>query len=332
MASPSSFGRPTLSPLPERDGAGRARRGGHDHPVAGDLLDAPGGRAEQEGLARAGLVDHLLVQLAHPAPVGQVDAVEAAVRDRAGVGHRELQRAAAGADGVLDAVPDDARPQLGELLGGVAAVEHVEHAVEQLARQLGERVGAPHRLVERGHLELVAARSHRHDLLGEHVERLRGTTVGSMSPSRMRFATTAHSSRSARNFGKMRPRDTSPTPWPRGRCAGARGHRLGRLHLDNEVHGAHVDAELERRGGHQARQLAGLEQVLDDQPLLAGERAVVGAGDRRPGRRRAGRAAAVLAPCAASSFSRTASRSAPRRLFTKTMVERCSLTSRSSSG
>ncbi len=34
----------------------------------------------------------------------------------------------------------------------------------------------------------------------------------------------------------------------------------------------------------------------------------------------------------ASSFSRTASRSAPRRLFTKMIVERCSCTSRSSSG
>src|SRR5215210_3328047 len=43
---------------------------------------------------------------------------------------------------------------------------------------------------------------------------LRGTTVGSIRPSRMSFVTTAHSSRSARNFGKIRPFDTSPTWWP----------------------------------------------------------------------------------------------------------------------
>ena len=43
---------------------------------------------------------------------------------------------------------------------------------------------------------------------------LRGTTVRSISPSRMRRATTAHSSRSARNLGKMRPLETSPTPCP----------------------------------------------------------------------------------------------------------------------
>jgi hypothetical protein len=43
---------------------------------------------------------------------------------------------------------------------------------------------------------------------------LRGTTVGSMRPSRISFTTTAHSRRSARNFGKMRPLDVSPTECP----------------------------------------------------------------------------------------------------------------------
>jgi hypothetical protein len=45
-------------------------------------------------------------------------------------------------------------------------------------------------------------------------------------------------------------------------------HRLGRLDLDDEVDGAHVDPELEARGGHEAGQLAGLEHLLDDGPLL----------------------------------------------------------------
>jgi hypothetical protein len=108
----------------------------------------------------------------------------------------------------------------------------------------------------------------------------------------------------------------------------AAGDGLGGLDLQDEVHGAHVDAELERRGGHQARQLARLEQLLDHGALLPGERAVVGARD--------------VSTCAASSCSsraalcsslrRSARRSAPRRLLTKTMVERCSWTSLSSSG
>ena len=58
------------------------------------------------------------------------------------------------------------------------------------------------------------------------------------------------------------------------------GDRLRRLDLQHEVDRAHVDAQLEARGGDQARQLAGLQQVLDEQALLARQRAVVGARDR----------------------------------------------------
>ena len=282
--------------LPERHRARGAGGGGDDHAVAGDLLDPPGGGAEQERLARPRLVDHLLVQLADAPAVGQVHAVQAAVGDRAGVGDRQLERALARPDRVLHAVPDDARPQLGELLGRVAAVEHVEHVVEQLARELGERVGAPHQLVQRRHAPARRRRrSSRRSAGRARRAGCAGPPSARSSPSRMRWATTAHSSRSARNLGKMRPFETSPTPCPARpiRCSPARD-RLGRLHLDHEVHRAHVDAELERRGGHEAGQLARLQQVLHDQPLLARERAVVGASD-----------AAARPILAASSFSRT---------------------------
>ena len=109
---------------------------------------------------------------------------------------------------------------------------------------------------------------------------LRGTTVGSMSPSRMRL----RHDRALEQVG-AELREDAPARDLAHAVAGAAdalepgGDRLGRLDLDHQVHGAHVDAELERRGGHEAGQLARLEQVLDDQPLLAGERAVVGAGD-----------------------------------------------------
>ena len=59
----------------------------------------------------------------------------------------------------------------------------------------------------------------------------------------------------------------------------AAGDGLGRLDLQDEVDGAHVDAELERGGGDEAGQLAGLQQLLDLRALLARERAVVGARD-----------------------------------------------------
>ena len=124
--------------LPEGDGARHSRRGGDDHPVAGDFLDPPGGRAEQEGLPRPGLVDHLLVELPDPAAVGQVDAVEAAVGDRAGVGDDQRAGPFAAVHRAGGAVPDDPRPQLGEAIGGVAPVEHVEDVLELLAGEVLE--------------------------------------------------------------------------------------------------------------------------------------------------------------------------------------------------
>ena len=52
-------------------------------------------------------------------------------------------------------------------------------------------------------------------------------------------------------------------------------HRAGRLDLDDEVDGAHVDAELEAARRDDRPERAGLELVLDDDALLARERAVV---------------------------------------------------------
>ena len=56
--------------------------------------------------------------------------------------------------------------------------------------------------------------------------------------------------------------------------------RRRRLDLDDEIDGAHVDAELERRGGDERPQRAGLEQVLDLHALRPGDRSVVRADER----------------------------------------------------
>src|SRR5205807_64586 len=67
--------------LPERNRPGESGRGSDDHPVAGDLLDPPGSRAEQERVAGTRLVDHLLVELADAPAVGERDGVQATVGD-----------------------------------------------------------------------------------------------------------------------------------------------------------------------------------------------------------------------------------------------------------
>ena len=99
--------------------------------------------------------------------------------------------------------------------------------------------------------------------------------------------------------------------------------RLRRLDLQHEVDGAHVDPQLQARGRDDAGDLARLQQLLDDEPLLARERAVVGAGDLDGRRRSPDPPRPRRDSSFASSFSRSAIRSAERRLLTNRIVERC---------
>ncbi len=133
--------------LPERHLPRLSRGRGDQHPVVGDVLDPPGRRAEQEHVADARLVDHLLVQLADPAAGlaragGQEDAEQAAVGDRAAAGHRQPLRARPAGQRAGDPVPDQPRPQLGELVGRVAPGQHVQHRLQRRGRQRRERRGA----------------------------------------------------------------------------------------------------------------------------------------------------------------------------------------------
>ena len=63
----------------------------------------------------------------------------------------------------------------------------------------------------------------------------------------------------------------------------AAGDRRRRLDLHDEIDGAHVDAELERRGGDERLDAAGLEQILDLAARLARQRAVMRAHQRLAG-------------------------------------------------
>ena len=178
----------------------------------------------------------------------------------------------------------------------------------------------------------------RDDLLGEHVERV------ARHDGRLDRAF-AHAPRDDRALEQVAAElgEDAPAADLADAVAGAADalqparDRLRRLDLQDEVDGAHVDAQLERGGRDEARQLAGLQQLLDLGALLARERAVVGARDLDAARPAPSASASPAgrpprAPCAASSFRRSATRSAERRLLTNTIVEVCSRTSRSSSG
>ena len=135
--------------LPERQSCGLAEGGGDDHAVVGDLLDAPAGGAEREDVVDARLVDHLLVELAHPpasgAPaclvdsLGEGDGEHAAVGDGAAAGDRQPLGAGTSGERAGVAVPDEPRPQLGELIGRVTPGQEVESGVERRAGHRRER-------------------------------------------------------------------------------------------------------------------------------------------------------------------------------------------------
>ena len=108
----------------------------------------------------------------------------------------------------------------------------------------------------------------------------RGTRVCSISPSSMRRVTTAVSSRSPRNLGKKRPDEASPTLCPARptRC------RPAATDLGDSICTTRSTAPMSMPSSSDevatsAGQPPGLQQILDLEPLLAGQRAVVGAGD-----------------------------------------------------
>src|SRR5258708_9102383 len=106
-----------------------------------ELGGPPCGRAEDEGLADTALVDHLLIELANPPSVlDQVDGVKTTVWDGAWIRDGQPLRPRATSNRTRDTVPHNARPQLRELVGRIAAAEHVEHAVERTRTQLAVRV------------------------------------------------------------------------------------------------------------------------------------------------------------------------------------------------
>ena len=134
-------------------------------------------------------------------------------------------------------------------------------------------------LVDRDAIGLGRHRD-RHDLLGEHVQRVARHDSRLDQPL-------AHPPRDHRALQQVAAElgEDAPDAHLADAVPGAADplqparHRLGRLDLQHEVDGAHVDPELQRARRDQARQLAGLQQLLDLRALLARERAVVCASD-----------------------------------------------------
>ena len=259
-----------------------------------------------------------------------MDAVEAAVGDRAGVGDRELAGALAAAHGAGGPVPDQPRAKLGEPLRRIAAVEHVEHVLELLARELRERLGGGH---ERARPRRPPTRRRRPSRRGAGRGRRAGC-AGSPSPrSRPRASawrpprTRAGRRGTSGRSGPSRPRRAGGR---RGRPAAGRARPTSATRPGSPGRRAPMSIpsssdEVATRQGS----LPGLQQLLDHRALLVGERPVVGPGDllerhsaaawslrlRCLGRRRAGRSFPACSVAGSSSLglARRGARSAAWR-------------------
>ena len=134
--------RPPQALAPPERQAGAASLGWvDDDAVACDLPDPPARRAQRDDVARAGLVDHLLVELAHPAPPGLLGPLRqhhrehAPVRDRARRRHGQPLRIRPGAEPAGGAVPHDPRREVGQVRRGEASGQQRQHRLEGPTRQ-----------------------------------------------------------------------------------------------------------------------------------------------------------------------------------------------------
>ena len=272
--------------MPERQPGRAAGRRHHHHTVMGDVLDLPGGGAQRDDVADAGLVDHLLVELTDAArPLARLllrqdHRVQSAVRYRAAGGDGQPLRPRPCGDQMLLMIPHQAGPEGRECLRIIGAGQHAEHRVEHGTVQVGERGGSAHHLIPVVGVQVLHGRGG-HRLLGEYVqraaryvERLDGTAFHAFHSGRRADDLLA------RQRIEQRMRDAAHLVVGATHALQSGGYRQRRGHLDDQIHAAHIDAELQAAGGHHATQSALLEILLDAFAAVLGHRTVVGHGDR----------------------------------------------------
>jgi hypothetical protein len=264
---------------PERDRGVLAGRVAHAHHAVRHLHDLPRMAAQEEHVAVGRFDGEVLVDRAdeHVAGLHQHPVVTA-LGDRSTRGESGQPRAAAAAQPPVDPVA----VQIGHPLaasGLDAGRDQVDDLVELTARQPPEWPGAGDELEQPllGHA-ILAPRGHLgHDLLGQDVQRLLGRVQGIEAPAPGRGQ-----QRDALDQVVARGRIHDPARHTGAVVVGPpdalqeRGDAVGRADLAHELNRSHVDAELQRCGGHQRTQLAGTEPMLNPLSALAGQRSVVG--------------------------------------------------------
>ena len=181
----------------------------------------------------------------------------------------------AGCEAIRNAIPGDTRAKLGEFVTGVTSGEHIENGFEDGAREIRVRRGGAHELEEIIDVPLVE-RNDGNDLLSEDVERIARVVDALDLPLIHRLRDGGAGDEVGAIFGvddgvadgaDVMAGATNPLH--------AAGDGWGRFDLDDEIDGAHIDAEFERGGGDETAQSAELEAVFNLFALRDGDAAVV---------------------------------------------------------
>ena len=260
---------------PERN-AGRLAVGVlHPHGALLHPQYSPGEVAELEDVALEALDRKVLVHRADEGVVRLEDHPEiGVVGNGAAGGDRQHARSAPASDPAVDRVVMDQRappaPAGGEALG-----EHLDHVVELGPLQIAVGIRLPHQLEHLLHVPVFPRRL-RHDLLGQHVQRLVADDQPvELSPpdrpeQRGALDQLVAGERKEPPLGRAVHRvPRAAHPLEEG------GDPPRRAQLGDQIHVADVDAQLQRGRGHQRLELPGLEPLLGVEPGLLGETAVV---------------------------------------------------------
>ena len=248
----------------------------HSDRASLDAQDAPRGVAELEDVAGHALDREVLVDRAEASPVRlQHHVVVGVVRDRAARGHRGEAGAAPGAQRAVDDVAVQVRAPA-PASGRESTGEHREQCPPAVAGEVAIRPGAAHG-GEQGVLVPVFGCHHGHGLLRKDIERCLGHVQGVQraTPNRVQDGGALHQLVAAEwEQPALRGAAHGVTGTPRPLQEGRDGSR--RTDLADQIDVPDVDSQLQRGGGHQCLQLAGLEPSLGRKATFARETAMVG--------------------------------------------------------
>ena len=259
----SSNVRPGASPRQNGMVGGAPWASRDDDLAAADVLDPPRRVAQQEDVAGVALDGEVFVERADDRAVLVVgdDAVVGDLGNGAAAGDGRQPGALAGPQPAVDAVA----VQVGAMPAALrrdAFAEHLQHRVVIVARQVAIRIRPAAQLEERVLVPVVAGDGG-DDLLGQDVQR-RTRDLDAVEPALADRADQGQAFEQLVAAQREQPalrHQAQRVPGPADALQ-ERGDRARRAELADQVDVADVDAQLQRRRGHDRLQAALLEPLL----------------------------------------------------------------------